>query len=172
MRKRLPTMASALTEWEWHGLERRFNLADGHAHQDLPAEMTSVLDGLPRLILNRNADQERTESEFTTAFFEISGQRHPMVRPFLHLSSSISIELAAKALKQAGNSQVGLISPSFDNIPQLLRRSGLVLHPIPEHSFWADDRVQESFLSACDALFLVVPNNPTGYTPSDAALQQ
>jgi aspartate/methionine/tyrosine aminotransferase len=163
---------SSLTEWEWRGLHESFNLADGHAHYRLPPWSHEHLRSLPSALLDIDSKpQIEYERKFLQAFFNIAGQSSPGKRPACHYSSSISIEMAAKVLFAIGARTVGVISPTFDNIPALFVRSGLRLVPIREDNILTGG-LTEVQLSNLDAVFLVLPNNPTGWLGNQATLQQ
>ena len=164
------TRTSSLTEWEWAGIHQDHNLADGHSHFTLPAEfspvdrMTAIFRGLDR------TSQVDDESRFADALFGLAGQTVP-VAPALHYSASTSIDLAAKTLSQAGVKTVGVLTPTFDNIAQLLLRAGHELVPLDETPLKAGGEIDARLLESCDAVFLVVPNNPTGWLPEQTDLE-
>lgn len=165
---------SSLTEWEWAALDKRFNLADGHAHLELPEESRLSLGDLNELFAAAEAPgQEQSEREFLDSFFTLTAQTLTLEPepPLLHYSSSVSIEIVAKALCARGARTVALIAPTFDNIPMLLRRHGLELVPFSDEA-WRDGKVDSDLLMRTDALFLVVPNNPTGTEPDASSFRR
>ena len=166
------TERSTLTEWERVGLQQVWNLADGHSHFSLDVSAESAIAGMTRTF--RSIDprsQDAYEARFIEAFFDISGQSVPALRPFLHYSCSSTIDLAAKSLKASGINKVGVLTPTFDNIAQLTQRAGLQLRPIPESELCPVDSDCPSWLYDCDALFLVLPNNPTGWDPAQQRIE-
>ena len=61
---------------------------------------------------------------------------------------------------------VSLIEPCFDNLHDLLRNLGVPLRPLREEALADVDDIYENLCRevTSDALFLVDPNNPTGFT--------
>lgn len=159
-----------LTRWETLGLETVFNLADGHAqHAFLPEEL-DFISSLNSLLSDARArPQSFYEMAFVESFFRLAGQTPSAVAPLLHYSSSISIDVVAKALRSTGRLNVGVICPAFDNIPLLLRRNGLRVNPLREPELWTDPAYRKGMIDLCDAIFLVIPNNPTGFIPTRSA---
>lgn len=153
---------ASLTTWEWMGLHQPFNLADGHAHQDPTPDQEAVIFALPQLYAQASLrDQSSYEDDFARAFYTTMGQRAALSlsRPIFHYSSSVSIDVIAKLLVARSARRVALLSPTFDNIPLLLRRAGLQLLPWSEQLLLAAPSQPPS---GCDAIVLVTPNNPTG----------
>lgn len=152
---------SSLTEWEWQGINANYNLADGHAHH--PLKLTNEdAAALLRLLEREEESQDSIEDKFAGSFFWYAKQIRPRLKPSLHYSSSISIEIAGKVLRQVVGPRVGILTPTFDNIPLLLRRCGLTLVPLPERQL-ADPESVVLWLDSCESIFVVQPNNPTGY---------
>lgn len=164
---------STLTRIEWLGLMTEHNLADGHARHGASPGMDALVDRLPSLF--RAVESQRqvdVQERFERSFFVAAGQPSVVARsekPLYHYSSSLSIEVVANYLRLE-QLTVGLLHPTFDNIPDILRRHGVPLVPVTEQIFLAPED------SACwgefDALFLVTPNNPTGLDPSPEILER
>lgn len=161
------TEQSTLTEWEWVGLQQVWNLADGHSHFSLQSSGKSPIAAMARIFrsIDRRS-QDDYETHFIETFFGMAQQSIPVLRSALHYSCSTTIDLVAKTLKASGVSTVGVLTPTFDNIAQLTQRAGLRLHPIPETELCRPNPKCQSWLSDCDAVFLVLPNNPTGWEPT------
>ncbi|MEV0289177.1 pyridoxal phosphate-dependent aminotransferase [Kribbella sp. NPDC050820] len=96
-----------------------------------------------------------------SAFLSMLGQATAVDRASVLscYSSSVATEIAGRAMYSKGVRRVGLVHPTFDNIPDILAGVGLELLEVPEESLldpaagsWPD----------LDALFVVSPNNPTG----------
>ncbi|MFD7921594.1 pyridoxal phosphate-dependent aminotransferase [Streptomyces sp. NPDC059740] len=167
------TAHSTLTRIEWTGLTVEHNLADGHARQGTPPATEELVDRLPALYREvEKRKQLEVQTDFERTFFRAAGQPSVLDRaegPLHHYSSSLSIEVVANHLRLEGL-RVGLLNPTFDNIPDILNRHGVPLVPVgerileqpedPEH--WGD----------FDALFLVTPNNPTGFDPAPEMLER
>jgi aspartate/methionine/tyrosine aminotransferase len=163
--------AKTLTDWQLVGLNNTFNLADGHAHhQPHAAAVRAVAPRLSSMLFDiEGLPQELFERGFTSVFYELANQSLPPDAELaFHYSASVSTECAARALVDIGVRRVGLVTPTFDNIPLLLRRAGLELVPLEEARFWEDARYRSAQLRHCDCVFLVVPNNPTGFEPDEA----
>lgn len=166
------TEQSTLTEWEWVGLQQVWNLADGHSHFSLESSGKSPIADMARTFrsINRRS-QDDYEAHFVEAFFGMSQQSIPVLRPLLHYSCSTTIDLVAKTLKASGVNRVGVLTPTFDNIAQLTQRAGLRLRPIPEAELCPANSQHPSWLNDCDAIFLVLPNNPTGWEPTQQQIE-
>ncbi|MEV6843606.1 aminotransferase class I/II-fold pyridoxal phosphate-dependent enzyme [Actinoplanes sp. NPDC051411] len=159
--------------YERVGLGKQFNLADGHAHQMQDPVQREIIRGLPTVF----ADGERTpqadlEASFQETFYRLAHQhraiRHP--RTLLCPSASQSIDLVA-AFLGARRMSVGLLQPCFDNLAAMLTRRGVKLTAVSEASLRGERLAQTIAATAVDALFLVLPNNPTGFTLDPAGLQ-
>ncbi len=161
-----------LTRYEWSGLVNRHNLADGHARQNQSRAQEAVVARLGEIFCASEADdQVGIQREFEHAFYDFAGQ--PSVaarddRPLHHYSASVSTEVVGNWLRQA-RLRVGLLHPTFDNIAAILQRQLVPLRPISERIFSAPD--DPVFTRGCDAVFLVLPNNPTGVDPSPEVLR-
>lgn len=160
--------STTLTAWEWLALEKTFNLADGHAHGRLDAEQLTVLGDLTELFREvGDTDQEVYERQFLRQFYRLAGQSEPAHSTIqFHYSSSMSIEVAAKALRELNVRVVGLPEPTFDNIPLLLRRHGLGLQPLPGAPWAVEQPRLRALLRPLGAVFVAAPNNPTGQVPT------
>jgi aspartate/methionine/tyrosine aminotransferase len=160
-------IADSLTRHEWTGLMNKYNLADGHARQAQTVAMLRVIKGLPALWeSSESALQMDVQREFEEAFYGTAGQWSVMARercPLHHYSSSLSIEVVANLLREK-SMRVGLLHPTFDNIPAILNRQGVPLIPISEEIF--ESPANPRFYDDYDVIFLVTPNNPTGCDPS------
>ena len=166
MRIEDPSGEWTLTEWEWLGLRRPINLADGHAHYTLSEPFLAALSETASLITElESIDQDTAERDLVTSFSRLSGQSIRPDEVCLHYSSSVSIEMCAKVIYERGLRTVGLITPTFDNIPLLLRRTGFHLVAIAEDELWASEGDLGN-IPPCDAIFVVIPNNPTGRCPT------
>jgi aspartate/methionine/tyrosine aminotransferase len=157
-----------ITQHELDALTRRHNLADAHTHQRQSHSQRLIVESLPALWYEAEERlQADLEREFVTAFFEL--QRQPTAlrlgRPLLSYAASISTMVVAVYLMQRKLS-VTLIEPCFDNLHDLLRNQGVALSPLSEEALASSDNLYETLSRqvTTDALFLVDPNNPTGFT--------
>jgi len=155
-------MASKLTVWERRGLPCLHNLADGHANQQQNERQLEVVARLPELYLSSSVNRQfELEDEFSSSFFALARQQGYRLfePPLYHYSSSVAIEIVGNFLRQQVL-RVGVVQPTFDNIPAILRRVGVRISQIDERCFTEPEKVVS--LLDVDAIFLVVPNNPTG----------
>lgn len=160
-----------LTADEFAGLRRTYNIADAHARAT-PTEferqrtinaLPDIFDEAVRLPV-RDADVRGA-----AAFAQLS--RQATMKPELALpvyASSTAIEIVANALR-ATNRRVFMVEPTFDNIPDILRRNRVPVRPIRLDSRIPYVSSVIAGLRKCrrgDAVFIVTPNNPTGQTLS------
>jgi aspartate/methionine/tyrosine aminotransferase len=157
-----------ITQHEIDALTRRHNLADAHTHQKQSPTQQQIVESLPDLWYEAEGRLQRDlEQDFITAFFEL--QRQPTAlatgRALLAYASSISTMVAATYLMQRKMS-VTLIEPCFDNLHDLLKNQRIPLNPLREEDLADVDKIYDNLCKkvTTDALFLVDPNNPTGFT--------
>lgn len=162
---------ATLTDHERDALSRSFNLADGHARYSIAQNYSALLEKFP-LLLTRKYEQDETEYDFGKAFSALGGQTLPEMERVLYCpSASISIELAANYLRM-NKLSVSLIEPIFDNLADCIRRHNVELKPLREDYLYDGDISSWYKDVDTDAIFLVVPNNPTGYLLSPSFFSQ
>lgn len=156
-----------LTQHEIEALRTRYNLADAHTHQRQSESQQKIVANLPDLWYEaENRLQADLEKQFLNAFFRLHKQptAAAMSKTLLSYSASISTMVAAMYLHQRGMS-VSLVSPCFDNLVDLLKHMRVDLRSFPEESLHDVDRIYERLSAVTtDAIYLVDPNNPTGFT--------
>lgn len=160
----LQRLDQSLTAIEYANIDLAANVADGHAKltpvRGLEAELS-----LFKLCRTRQRD---LEEEFLIEFAEHGYFRDSCFRSgrnsWLASSASIAIDVVMKYLVSVGVESLGILEPTFDNIPALAQRAGLDLTAIAESEELADD------VANLEAVFLVIPNNPTGWVPSNRTL--
>lgn len=157
-----------LTQHEIQALKTRYNLADAHTHQRQSGSQEKIVERLPELWHESEEEQQSYfEERFLSAFFRLHKQptAHSMHRTLLSYSASVSTMVAGMYLKQHDMS-VSLIEPCFDNLIDLLRNMQVSLSPVPETVLAEPGHIYERLTETCegDALYLVDPNNPTGFT--------
>jgi enduracididine biosynthesis enzyme MppP len=162
--------AANLTQLELRAERSGLNLADGHARQPLTESQSLVIDRLPEMF--RRAQRgvvPELDREAQATFLSALGQRRALACAELLscYSSSVAMEILARALQAAGLRRVGLIHPTFDNIPDILRGVGLDLSPVSEETLQCADRPADPEI---DVLFVTSPNNPTGTVLSEDRL--
>lgn len=156
-----------LTQHEIEALRTRYNLADAHTHQRQSESQEKIVSSLPELWYeaenNRQADLEK---QFLDAFFRLHKQptAAAMAKTMLSYSASVSTMVAGMYLRQRAMS-VSLVTPCFDNLVDLLKHMRVDLHSFPEESLHDTDQIYERLSTVTtDAIYLVDPNNPTGFT--------
>ncbi|GHB31170.1 pyridoxal phosphate-dependent aminotransferase [Streptomyces xanthochromogenes] len=157
-----------LTQHEIQALRTRFNLADAHTHQRQSAAQRKIVARLPELWYEAEEGLQATyEQRFTEAFFRLHRQPTALAKnkTLLSYAASISTMVAGMYLKQHRKS-VTLVEPCFDNLYDVLANMGVPLYPIEESALHDPDRIYAELKRnvRTDALFLVDPNNPTGFT--------
>ena len=152
-----------LTAWEVGALGQKYDLADGHAA--LPCAVDDVpRDLLPRL---QATPQRELEERFVRAFGEASGEDLARDDVVMVATASQALSLACLYLARHGITSVGLIEPAFDSLADTVRERNLTPMPVRE-----DDEEILRAVREYDAVLLVVPNNPTGWSPSRATLDR
>lgn len=142
--------------------------ADARTHQRQSFSQQLIVESLPRLWYESETRPQRDlERDFVTAFFELQGQPTALRtgRPLLAYAASISTMVVATYLMQR-KLTVALIEPCFDNRHDLLNNLGVPMAPLPEQDLADVGRIYDNLSRrvTSDALFLVDPNNPTGFT--------
>ena len=155
--------ANTLTEVESQGLDSQYNMADGHAYQDLSESQANIIESLPEIWKQSSKKkQHHVERDFLFQFsklaksLSIQAYKHFRICP----TASNSIDIAATYLKATGKC-VALIEPTFDNLFLILKRRDIPLVSVAESEIYEgnlDSLLQQNI----DAVFLVNPNNPTG----------
>jgi aspartate/methionine/tyrosine aminotransferase len=157
-----------LTQHEILGLTQPFNLSDAHTHQRQSDTQRAIVERLPELWYSAEESlQIESERAFIEAFFRLHNQPTALEtnRALLSYAASISTLVAGMYLKHRRLS-VTLIEPCFDNLHDVLHNVGVPLMPIDQRYFEDPDAIYENLEHQVrtDALFLVDPNNPTGFT--------
>ena len=163
-----------LTQFEHLALNSPLNLSDGHARQELTPNQARIIEELPSLWTDAvKRPVSEVESDALSAFFGLLGQHHyPMAegRVLSCYSSSVAMEIFARSLAGVTGS-IGLVHPTFDNIPDILRGVGLKLVPIEEEALHGGD-LDPELLRGVGAIFITTPNNPTGRVVSRERLRR
>jgi aspartate/methionine/tyrosine aminotransferase len=168
---RVPAVAPVgidLTQHEIVGLTKAFNLADAYTHQRQSSTQRSIVEKLPALWYRaEQSPQSESERAFVDAFCRLHNQPTALAknRALLSYAASVSTVIAAMYLRKRRLS-ITLIEPCFDNLHDVLHNTGVPIVPIDEHCF---DDVAAIYSNLeqhvhTDALFLVDPNNPTGFS--------
>jgi aspartate/methionine/tyrosine aminotransferase len=157
-----------LTQHEIEALKTRYNLADAHTHQRQSPTQDSIVARLPKLWYESESKQQaHFEATFLDAFFRLHRQptAREMDRTLLSYSASVSTMVAGMYLKKRDMS-VALVEPCFDNLVDLLRNMQVPLTPLPEQALHETGKIYDQLVDnvTADAIYLVDPNNPTGFT--------
>jgi aspartate/methionine/tyrosine aminotransferase len=157
-----------LTQHEIRALRTRFNLADAHTHQRQSTSQHGIVSRLPELWYQAEDGLQATyEERFLDAFFRLHRQptARAMGKTLLSYAASVSTVVVGMYLKRHRMS-VTLVEPCFDNLHDVLVNQGVPLYPIGESALHDPDRIYAELRRQVrtDALFLVDPNNPTGFS--------
>lgn len=152
----------SITNLEQIALTEGVNLSDGHPRMKLSSSQRHIIDRLAELFAESNRrpvgeiEREAVFEYFT--FLKQTSALREGVEIRCCYSSSTAIDIVAKSLAQA-RLRVGMMHPTFDNIPDLVQGHGCPLSPVDEDNLVESVRAQAGRIQA---LFLVTPNNPTG----------
>ena len=157
-----------ITQHEIVALRTPFNLADAHTHQRQSPSQQDIVAQLPRLWYeSETLMQCELEQRFMQRFFEL--QRQPTAlktgRTLLVYAASIAMSIAATYCMQR-RLTVSLLEPCFDNLRDLLKNLAVPLLPLREEIFHDADTIYDKLKETItgDAICIVDPNNPTGFT--------
>lgn len=159
-----------ITQHEIAALKTRFNLADAHTHQSQSRSQRGIVESLPSLWYRaENQTQYQSEQEFIETFYRFHGQHRALQRKdeiYLVYAASIGMHITATYLKKH-NMRVGLIEPCFDNLHDLMKHMQVPMSPLGELLFRDHSAIYGNLVEHAidlDALVLVDPNNPTGFS--------
>lgn len=156
-----------LTQHEIQALKTRYNLADAHTHQRQSPSQEKIVERLPDLWYESEENQqEYYERCFLQAFFRLHKQptAATLNKTLLSYSASVATMVAGLYCAQQGKS-VALIEPCFDNLVDLLKHMRTPLVPLPERYLSESKTIYENLRNIeADALYLIDPNNPTGFS--------
>ncbi len=158
-----------ITQHEIEALKFKYNLADAHTHQSQSSSQQKIVESLPELWReSENTKQHEIEQRFTETFFRSQRQLHALKTPtMLVYAASVAMIMAANYLMKK-KMRVSLLEPCFDNIHDILKHMNVPLEPLQEAWFYDPSKVYsnlEEYVKT-DAIFLIDPNNPTGFTLS------
>ncbi|MBK7359006.1 MAG: aminotransferase class I/II-fold pyridoxal phosphate-dependent enzyme [Saprospiraceae bacterium] len=165
-------ISSGLTEYERIGLLTAFNFSDGHAYHDIPTVLQPVIDRI-ELIWKESVSKQVPELEdrFKRALSRVI--KSPILGNHSHFSlcptASNSIDIVGAWLATK-NYHVGLLEPVFDNLFLMLRRRNVQISEIQEADLVnLHDLTKKIDGRKLNCLFIINPNNPTGF---DLSLQE
>ena len=160
------------TEYERIALQDRVNFSDGHARQNLSIRQREIVNkSLDFIDLANTKSQQEIEADFLTSFFNCGSQnvRKSQFNPFLAYSSSCSIKIAAQFCR-IRKLKVLLIEPCFDNIRLILQSEDVPIISIREKQL-SDFEYLDKILDHNTAIWIVQPNNPTGFCLDEATFK-
>ena len=154
-----------LTDHELQALKEQYNFADAHARYSIADYQGEVVSNFEEVWESaQNNKQHETESEFLSTFFRSQGiyDQPDLKKCFINYSSSVSISLAAQYCRLK-KKKVLLHEPTFDNLPDLFEDHSVSIHAISEIEIAKFINGEYYLPRGIGALFLVLPNNPTGF---------
>lgn len=161
-----------LTQHELEALKNVYNLADAHTHQSQSASQQLIVERLPDLWYEaERVKQHELEERFLDAFFTFHKKSTALQTPsMLVYASSIAMVMAANYFKKKKLS-VALLTPCFDNLHDILRHMELPLQPLYEEWLHNPAELYENLRKnvTSDVIFIVTPNNPTGWELTGSA---
>ncbi|PIW37003.1 MAG: aspartate/tyrosine/aromatic aminotransferase [Candidatus Kerfeldbacteria bacterium CG15_BIG_FIL_POST_REV_8_21_14_020_45_12] len=155
-----------LTQHEIHALKQTYNLADAHTHQSQSATQRNIIRRLPELWYeSEQQTQHEMEQRFIKAFFTFHNQPAALKTPsMLVYASSIAMVMAANYFHKNGLT-VAQITPCFDNLHDILKYMKVPTEPLMEEWLHDPETLYSNLVEhiTADVLFIVSPNNPTGW---------
>jgi len=157
-----------LTQHEVEALKQKYNFADAHTHQSQSPSQLEIVRSLPQLWLEaEKTKQETLNNKFIETFYKIRGLTaalNPNNVMLYYAASIATIHIANYLLKK--RLSVSLIEPCFDNLYEILSHLSIPLSPLNEGLLHDADKIYENLKThvKSDAIFIVDPNNPTGFT--------
>ena len=160
-----------LTELELRALlPGVINLADGHAHQTLaPATQELIRNIVDMTVSGEPGDYFTAERQFLDDLAWHTGQYYPQGGALVTYASSVAMGMVATHLRRLGR-PVGVVCPTFDNIPGILRTQDIEPVPVDERDLAPVPEIPRLDRLGLGALIVVAPNNPTGVCPTREGL--
>lgn len=157
-----------ITQHEIEALKHVYNVSDAHTHQSQSPTQRAIIRRLPELWYEaEKTRQYDMEQRFLQNFFRVHKQPGALKNNnvLLVYAASIAMAITANYLMKK-KMTVGLLHPCFDNIVDLLKHMEVPITALQEQ--WLHDpkaiyqTLEDNVTS--DAIFLIDPNNPTGFT--------
>ncbi len=157
-----------ITQHEIEALKFEYNLADAHTHQAQSPTQRAIVERLPELWYEaEKTKQHDLEQKFIQNFFRVQGQPRALEpnNALLVYAASIAMVIVANYLLKKKMS-VSLIEPCFDNIRDILQHMQIKMEPLKEEWLYDEEKIYENLEKnvKADSIFIVDPNNPTGFT--------
>ncbi len=156
-----------ITQHEIEALTYEYNLADAHTHQSQSPTQQQIVSRLPEIWYeSEKKKQVESEERFIETFFRVQKQDAALKTPTLLVyAASIGMVITANYLMKKKLS-IALYEPCFDNLRDIMRHMQLKMEPLREEWFHDPETLYENLKKnvRADAVFIVDPNNPTGFT--------
>ena len=149
-----------LTEYQIPNLNTLHNLSDAHSRQSYKNGLSKIVEDFSLFFKeSEGANYEKLLLDCLYSFMDCSSQSKFKNYEFLaSCTASQSMEVVANYLRLK-NLNVFLVEPTFDNIPDILKRHKIDLFPLNEKEFKNIATLKKDKI---DTIFLTLPNNPTG----------
>jgi len=157
-----------ITQHEIEALKFEYNLADAHTHQSQSPTQEQIVQRLPDLWHEaEKTKQYDMEQKFIKTFF-LAQKQYKALEPnnvLLVYAASIAMVITANYLLKKKMS-TSLMEPCFDNIHDILKHMQIPLQPLKEEWLAGPATLYKNLEKnvKTDALFIIDPNNPTGFT--------
>ncbi len=156
-----------ITQHEIEALKVKYNLADAHTHQSQSPSQREIVGRLSSLWYEaEKTRQYDTEQKFIETFFRVQKQEYALKTPtMLVYASSIAMVIVANYLMK-NKMSVSLLEPCFDNIHDILEHMQIEIVVLKEEWLHNPSTLYDNLEKhvKTDAIFIVDPNNPTGFT--------
>jgi len=166
-------LSKKITQQERETFSVEGNLADAQVYLPLTPSQLAVLPGL-QFFASQRASIAAEKAAFLEAFSEFHGglDLSRCDNVLFGYSASMFIEIVANALRLRGLTRVGLLNPTYDATYHILGRHGCFLTPIDDGDLVSNPSELLATIGDLDALFLTLPNNPTGLEMDRRAFEQ
>ena len=157
-----------ITQHEVEALKHDYNMSDAHTHQSQSPTQRNIVERLPELWYgSENSRQYDLEQRFLETFFRVQGRPAAMKNnnAMIVYAASIAMAITANYLRKK-RMKVSLVHPCFDNLVDLMKHIEVPLEALEESWLHDPNKIYDNLKANVtgDAIFLVDPNNPTGFT--------
>lgn len=157
-----------ITQHEIEALKHAYNVSDAHTHQSQSPSQRGIVRRLPELWYEAEKTRQcDMEQKFLQNFFRVHKQPAALKNNnvLLVYAASIAMAITANYLMKK-RMTVGLMHPCFDNIVDLLKHMEVPTTALQEEWFHDPKTIYETLEKnvTSDAIFLIDPNNPTGFS--------
>lgn len=157
-----------ITQHEVEALKHQYNMSDAHTHQSQSPSQRKIVERLPELWYeSEQSRQYDLEQAFLETYFRVQGRPAAMKNnnAMIVYAASIAMAITANYLHKK-RYKAALVHPCFDNLVDLMKHIEVPLEPVEESWLYEPSQIYENLKNNVtgDAVFLVDPNNPTGFT--------